>query len=450
VSGPLVIVGDTVLDRDIEGDVGRICPDAPVPVVEEDRVRTRAGGAGLAATMAAQSGGDVVLVTALSRDRGGRMLARLLDRAGVVVIDLGLDGPTPEKIRVRSRGQSLLRLDRGTAPASSGPFVGPMARALAGAAAVLVADYGRGVSSTTGAPAALAHQAGRRPVVWDPHPRGATPVPGARLVTPNADEAGRLVPETTGDGLALAAARAAVLRRRWRVHAVAVTLGERGALFHDGDGTPLVVPAEPAVRPDPCGAGDRFAVTAAQRLAAGALPSVAVADAVRTASAWVARSDDGALAPGPVGRASAESVAARVRARGGTVVATGGCFDLLHAGHVALLQAARSLGDCLVVCLNSDASVRALKGAGRPVVPAPDRAALLDALGCVDAVVPFDEPTPETALRRLRPHVFVKGGDYAGASLAEAAALAEWGGQVVAVPYLEGRSTTRLLAYREE
>jgi rfaE bifunctional protein nucleotidyltransferase chain/domain len=139
------------------------------------------------------------------------------------------------------------------------------------------------------------------------------------------------------------------------------------------------------------------------------------------------------------------SLIAAVRATGGTVVATGGCFDLLHAGHVATLRAARALGDCLVVCLNSDDSVRRLKGPERPLVPEADRVAVLEALGCVDVVVPFDERTPEAVLQRLRPDVFAKGGDYALADLPEAALLATWGGQAVVLPYLEGRSTTKLM-----
>jgi rfaE bifunctional protein nucleotidyltransferase chain/domain len=145
----------------------------------------------------------------------------------------------------------------------------------------------------------------------------------------------------------------------------------------------------------------------------------------------------------PMERALA--VIGAVRAGGGTVVATGGCFDLLHAGHVATLRSARALGDCLVVCLNSDDSVRRLKGLERPLVPEADRVAVLEALGCVDAVVPFDERTPEAVLQRLRPDVFAKGGDYALADLPEAALLATWGGQAVVLPYLEGRSTTQLM-----
>jgi rfaE bifunctional protein nucleotidyltransferase chain/domain len=127
------------------------------------------------------------------------------------------------------------------------------------------------------------------------------------------------------------------------------------------------------------------------------------------------------------------------------VVATGGCFDLLHAGHVSLLQAARALGDCLVVLLNTDASVRRLKGPDRPLVAEADRAEVLLALECVDAVVAFDEDTPQAALERLRPHVFAKGGDYELDTLPEAATMARLGGEAVVLPYVPGRSTSALI-----
>jgi rfaE bifunctional protein nucleotidyltransferase chain/domain len=140
-----------------------------------------------------------------------------------------------------------------------------------------------------------------------------------------------------------------------------------------------------------------------------------------------------------------EALLRRIRARSGCVVSTGGCFDLLHAGHVATLEAARQLGDCMIVCLNSDDSARRLKGDGRPLQPASDRGRVLSALRCVDAVVVFDEDTPIDVLRRLRPDVWVKGGDYAGAALPEAAVLDEWNGEVVTLPYLGGRSTTELV-----
>jgi rfaE bifunctional protein nucleotidyltransferase chain/domain len=246
---------------------------------------------------------------------------------------------------------------------------------------------------------------------------------------------------------------------RWRVAEVAVTLGRQGALLVEGEGPPRLLPASPVAGGDPCGAGDRFASTAAGRLAAGALTSEAVAAAVAAAASFVAAGGaagwmdrpaapvhHGGLAASPDHAMElAAELAATVRRSSGTVVATGGCFDLLHTGHIATLRAARALGDCLIVCLNSDSSVRRLKGPDRPLVPERDRAAVLAALGCVDAVVVFDELTPERVLDRLRPDVFAKGGDYALTDLPEAALLATWGGQAVVLPYVADRSTTRLL-----
>ncbi|MCW2815194.1 MAG: rfaE bifunctional protein, partial [Nocardioides sp.] len=216
-------------------------------------------------------------------------------------------------------------------------------------------------------------------------------------------------------------------------------------------GSPSVLPAPPVRAVDPCGAGDRFAAAAASALADGSVCSEAVQTAVARASQFVAAGGASSYAVGAAPQAGpveedAATVVARVRAAGGTVVATGGCFDLLHAGHVATLRAARSLGDCLVVCLNSDSSVRDLKGPTRPLQNEADRVTVLAALADVDAVVVFDESTPERVLGELRPDVWVKGGDYGGAKLPEAAVLAQWGGQAVVVPYLDGRSTTGLVA----
>ena len=452
MSGRLVVVGDALLDRDLEGRVDRLCPEAPVPVVDAVATRTRPGGAGLAAALAAADGAPVTLVTALASDDGGRELAGLLSASGVDVVDIGLHGETPEKVRVRHDGMLLLRIDHGARPGAVGRLGDEARRVLRSARAVLVSDYGRGLTGEASIRAALADAATVLPVVWDPHPRGSDVVTGARLVTPNRAEAAALVPEVDGDALRDVVERARSLRRRWSCDAVAVTLGANGALLLDCDGRAIVVPAPPVVGGDPCGAGDRFAASAARLLAEGAAVSDAVAVAVREASEFVAAGGAGAFQleraaaddAGGAGSAS-RAVVARVRAAGGRVVATGGCFDLLHAGHVRTLEAARALGDCLVVLLNSDESVRRLKGPDRPLVPQADRAAVLGALACVDAVVVFDEPTPETALAELRPDVWAKGGDYRAEELPEAAAVAAWGGDVVILPYVEGRSTTRLL-----
>jgi rfaE bifunctional protein nucleotidyltransferase chain/domain len=322
-------------------------------------------------------------------------------------------------------------------------------KAIRGAAAVLVADYGRGTTSDPAVRAALAGAGG--PVVWDPHPRGADPVPSVRLVTPNAAEAARVAPGTEGDGLAAVGARAEALIRHWGVGAVAVTLGARGALLSYGEGAPMVVPAVPVTGGDACGAGDSFAAAATLALADGAVTGEAVAAAVGFAGRFVAAGGASAWdapavrEPNVAAEDGVSALLARVRATGGTVVATGGCFDLLHPGHVATLRAARGLGDCLVVCINSDESVRRLKGPTRPLVTAGDRARVLEALEFVDAVVVFEEDTPVEVLDRLRPDVWAKGGDYAGADLPEAAVLRQWGGQAVVLPYLDGHSTTALV-----
>ncbi|GAA3503873.1 hypothetical protein GCM10019016_109850 [Streptomyces prasinosporus] len=276
-------------------------------------------------------------------------------------------------------------------------------------------------------------------------------MPGTRLVTPAEKEALALAPDgaVPRRDLTAAAHSAAALVGHWRAAAVAVTLGARGALLSYGE-HPLLVPASAAHHGDSCGAGDRFAATAAGLLADGALVGEAVEAAVAAATDFVGAGGAGALprpdaVPPPADGDDPFALADRIRTAHGTVVAAGGCFDLLHAGHVGLLQAARGLGDCLVVCVNSDASVRRRKGAGRPVNPLADRVRVLRALACVDAVAVFDEDTPERLLADLRPDVWVKGGDYAAADLPEAALLEEWGGQAVLLPYLDGRSSTRML-----
>ncbi|MBJ7613177.1 MAG: D-beta-D-heptose 1-phosphate adenosyltransferase [Candidatus Nephthysia bennettiae] len=446
-SSTLVVVGDCLLDRDLEGRVERLSPDAPVPLVEDLRERPRPGGAGLAACLAAHDGRQVRLVTALARDPAGEQLRALLEDAGVEVIDLGLEAATPEKVRVRSAGQTLLRFDQGgKRPALVGPPAPEVDRALADAAGVLVSDYGWGVTAQASLRGSLARAAAAGPLLWDPHPLGAAPVPAARLVKPNRREAG------AGRELGDVTRRAQALRREWQARAVVVTLGEEGALLVTGEGAPLVAPAPRLSVLDPCGAGDRFSSTAAGLLADGASAEEAVTAAVSAASAFVAAGGASAAhsaqeppAAALEGMEAAIAVAQGTRAAGGRVVATGGCFDLLHAGHVSVLQAARRLGGCLIVLLNSDQSVRRLKGSDRPLVDEADRAAVIGALECVDAVAIFDEATPEAALRRLRPDVFAKGGDYAGIELPERALLAEWGAEVVILPYLKGRSTSRLV-----
>lgn len=285
MAGPLVIVGDCLLDRDVVGQVERTNPGAPVPIVSELTARARPGGAGLAAVLAARCR-DVLLITALAHDAPGAQLRALLAAAGVEVVDFGLLAATPEKVRIRSQGRTLVRLDFGGAMAAGVPdTVGaPTAEglaALAGGRAILVSDYGHGITAEPSIRRVVAHAAASVPVVWDPHPRGSPPVPGVQLVKPSRHEAG------AGHRLAEVAIRAEQLRRRWRAKGVVITLAEEGALLATADPVPLLIRTPRRSRVDAYGAGDCFAVAAACLLADGAGLAECVAGAVVAASAFV-------------------------------------------------------------------------------------------------------------------------------------------------------------------
>jgi len=443
----IVVVGDVLLDRDLSGSVERMCPDAPVPVLDVAEVRESPGGAGLTALLCVAADVEVTLIAPIADDAAGRRLSEML-RAKVALLALPHAGPTRRKSRVRSAGQSLLRLDEGGPGVPLDPPLSAIREVLSTADVVLVSDYGAGTTRDEGIRALLTECA---TLVWDPHPRGAPPVAGTALVTPNHAEASRACAEISSSADALATA----LRAQWQARAVCVTAGEQGAYLALSGSEPIFVPAPLVAGGDTCGAGDCFAASAALSLVRGAVLSEAVVDAVAAASAWVqaggaegyraARTPPAEAAISTRERTVAEVVAG-VRARGGTVVATGGCFDVLHAGHVACLDAARRLGDVLVVLVNSDDSVRRLKGAGRPAVVQADRVRVLQALESVDAVAVFTEDDPRAALEQLRPDVWAKGGDYGGTPLPEAELVKTWGGRVVLLPYLDGRSTTSILA----
>ncbi|GAA1784112.1 PfkB family carbohydrate kinase [Streptomonospora arabica] len=449
--GPLVVVGDAFLDVDVVGDRRTTGHGQDAPVLEACGARHRPGGAALAAWLAARDGHPVVLVCSLGYDGPGERVAELLQDA-LTLVRLDQSGATPVKSRIRANGRTLLRVDDGEGRPDTAGDHARAAEVIGRAGAVLAADYGRGVVELPAVREALTRAARHGPVVWDPHPRGPAPVAGAALVTPNAAEAGAGAadPERAGE-------IAARLARTWRAGSVAVTLGGKGAAWAPPDGPGRFFPAPVSVsEADACGAGDRFSGTAAGALRTGADTADAVAESVQAASRFVGNGAAGATAEsGPMAGAlplglgeSADALAERVRRSGGRVVAAGGCFDVLHAGHVSLLRRARSLGDCLIVCLNSDAAVRAQKGPHRPLTCAQDRVRVLSELECVDAVTVFDEPTPVRVVQRLRPDVWVKGGDYAAEELPELPAVTAGGGQAVILPLLPGRSTSRMVAAR--
>ncbi|QCQ91338.1 PfkB family carbohydrate kinase [Rhodococcus sp. SGAir0479] len=457
----VVVLGDSVLDVDLEGHVDRVSPEAPVPVLDADDIRVRPGGAALAAVLAARDVDDVVLVTAVGADADGRRLVDLVS-AHCTVAPLPLTGTTVTKTRVRTDVQHLLRIDSGDGVTADVAVPPAAAEALARADAVVVADYGRGTTRHRGLRSLLRSRAADVPVVWDPHPRGEVPPAECALVTPNLREAyGAL---GAGSEVLAPAEAARRLIEKWGTAAVAVTQGAGGAIVIERGRRPRAVPVPDVPvtlrvgRPDTCGAGDRFAAAAAAALATGASMPAAVAMAVDHASRFVSAGGAGAMATADrVGTsrrlhrpqrncADACAVADAVRARGGRLIATGGCFDIVHPGHLRLLHQAAAFGDALIVCLNSDASVRRLKGDGRPVLGQDARAAMLRELDAVDAVAVFDDDTPARLLARLRPDVWVKGGDYRSADLPEADVVRRYGGDVRVVPVLGDYSTTKVVA----
>jgi rfaE bifunctional protein kinase chain/domain len=310
VTGPVVVIGDLLLDRDVTGEVVRLSPDAPVPVLTETSTVERPGGAGLAAMLLARDGLAVVLVCAAGADPAGRLARSLLRSAGVELVELPYSGPTPEKVRFISGTHQLLRMERGTTPGEFAPGPIALGGVLDSARAVLVSDYGRGVTGLAAVRRDLAALASRTPVVWDPHPRGSTPLPGAVLVCPNRREAAGFCarhgaelhgPAATdpADATAVAAdaaaAEARLLRGTWHAHAVAVTLGGHGAVLADSDHDACLVAAPSVHAGDTCGAGDRFAATATAAFATGASARQAVGEAVARASHYVSAGGPAAL-----------------------------------------------------------------------------------------------------------------------------------------------------------
>lgn len=286
----LVVVGDCLLDVDLVGSVTRLCPDAPAPVLDLDHERIRAGGAGLAAVLAAADGVQVTLVSSVAEDADGDQLRKQL--AGVPAVLGPSVRSTPAKTRLLAGERCVGRIDRG------GKGITPTATdemldAVREADAVLVSDYGHGLTADERLRALLSELAGQIPVVWDPHPRGGDPVPGIAAATPNLAEANRAAGPSTGssnddtDPVDQAARAAAALRSRWHARAIVVTIGSLGAIVHDGD-LAHVAPARPVATLDPCGAGDRFASALATELMHGAGIARATRSAIECSGRFLA------------------------------------------------------------------------------------------------------------------------------------------------------------------
>ncbi len=456
----VLVAGDVMLDRYWHGGTSRISPEAPVPVVRVEQAEDRPGGAGNVALNIAALGARAHLIGVTGEDEAAATLTQRLSAAGVACDFERLRGaPTVTKLRVISRQQQLIRLDfesglPGFAPAA---LVTRLRAALPGADVVVLSDYGKGALAAVGELIAVARAAGK-PVLVDPKSRDFSLYRGATLVTPNLAEfeavAGpcRDEEELVKKGMALLAAQ--------DFEALLITRGEHGMTLLQRGKEALHLPTRAREVYDVTGAGDTVISALAAALAAGeSLPQATafanlaagiVVGKLGTATVSVpeirrALREDYAPERGVMSETQLLAAAADARAHGETVVMTNGCFDILHAGHVAYLEAARKLGDRLIVAVNDDDSVRRLKGATRPVNGLEQRMALLAALRSVDWVVPFSEDTPERLICRVLPHYLVKGGDYRPEQIAGHACVTQNGGEVVILDFVEGHSTSRII-----
>lgn len=460
--GRVTVVGDVMLDRYWYGSSSRISPEAPVPVVNVDRYENRAGGAANVALNLAAFGIECDLVGIVGKDESGETLQQLLKAEHIdprfIVSD---DLPTITKLRILSRHQQLLRVDfeKGYDKVDQGSLLSTLRKCLRDTKVVICSDYGKGALSSvqTMIRECRAHNI---KVLVDPKGTDFSRYSGATLLTPNMSEFEAVVGKVTdNEDLEKKALR---LIKDFSLDALLVTRSE--------DGMSLIVPGKDALHIptyarevfDVTGAGDTVIATLAASLASGCdLPS-SCAIANRAAGIVVGKLGTSTVTPREIeefmrakasafkhqGVMSEDDLVAEVKMlkqHGKRVVMTNGCFDIIHKGHVDYLQKARALGDVLIVAVNSDESVSALKGPTRPIVPLENRMDVLAALGCVDMVVPFSEETPQRLIARVLPDILVKGGDYKVEQIAGHKEVLANGGSVKILNFVDNCSTSNIV-----
>lgn len=456
----VLIVGDVMLDRYWHGSTQRVSPEAPVPIVAVSQEEERPGGAGNVALNIAALGARVSLVGIIGNDSAGQLLKDRLDTAGICsALQISMSKPTITKLRVMSRHQQLLRMDfeEKFTPEDGTQLDGKIAPLLPKSDVLILSDYAKGTLQDCQKLIGAAKDLGI-PVLVDPKGGDFNRYKGASLLTPNIVEFEAVVGKCESErdivtkGLELIA--------RLNIAALLVTRGEMGMT--------LVRPLQPAIHLpararevyDVTGAGDTVIAVLAAVLASGqSLPEATTmanlaagivvgklgAATVNAAELRRAVYGEQVSVRGVVGEEQLSLAVEAARANGERIVFTNGCFDIIHAGHVGYLDEARKQGDRLIVALNSDASVRRLKGVGRPINPVDRRMAVLAGLESVDWVVSFDDDTPERLLKRLKPDVLVKGGDYKTEDIVGGGIVKASGGEVKVLRFFENCSTTSIV-----
>jgi D-beta-D-heptose 7-phosphate kinase/D-beta-D-heptose 1-phosphate adenosyltransferase len=468
----ILCVGDLMLDDFVYGEVTRISPEAPTPVLTVARSEIEIGGAGNVARNIAGLGARCIFVGLIGKDDAGRTLTEAFVKlGGMVVPHLVVDAGrhTTRKVRFVSEHHSahLMRADWETAQpasaASEAEVIAQAEAALPQAGAVVLSDYAKGALTERVVRAVIdcARRLGK-PVIVDPKGHDYSLYRGATVITPNRAELGAAVhrPVTTEAEIAKAAAE---LARIVEAEAVLVTRSEQGMTLHAEGQAPVHIPAYPVKVRDVSGAGDTVAAVMAVLMAMKAPFDAAMRVANAAAAVVVGKRGTATVTPAELRHRilPAASLAdedkivfdwsmlderlADWRRHGLRVGFTNGCFDILHRGHIKLLAEARAHCDRLVVGLNNDASTTRLKGKGRPLNPAEGRAEVLAALEAVDLVVVFEEDTPIELIKRVRPAVLVKGADYRREDVVGRDVVEQAGGDVILVDLVPGHSTTAIV-----
>lgn len=456
----VLVVGDVMLDRYWYGPTGRISPEAPVPVVQINQTEERPGGAANVAMNIAALGGKARLIGLVGQDEQAKVLDDTLSSLKVDCDFVALaDYPTITKLRVMSRNQQLIRLDfeQGFHNVDAQPILDRIEAALPNTKAMILSDYAKGALVNVQPMIQLARRAGVATLV-DPKGTDFERYRGATLLTPNMTEFEAVVgachceEDIVERGLALI--------EKFEFDALLVTRSENGMTLLRPGQEPLNLPTLAKEVYDVTGAGDTVISVLAASLAAGKPIEDACALANAAAGVVVGKLGTSTLSTielteavhgshqsgfGVVTEDQLKAAVQMAQARGEKVVMTNGCFDILHAGHVAYLNEAAKLGDRLIVAVNTDESVRGLKGPGRPVNPTDRRMAVLAGLGAVDWVVPFGEETPQRLISEVLPDLLVKGGDYKPEEIAGGKEVIAAGGQVLVLNFEDGCSTTEII-----
>jgi len=456
----VLVIGDVMLDRYWHGGTSRVSPEAPVPVVKVDQIEDRPGGAGNVALNIAALGGGASLVSVVGKDEAGESLKARLESVGIHTdFQISEDKPTITKLRVISRHQQLLRMDfeEGFIETDSADFISKAEKLLPMMGAVILSDYAKGTLQDTQALIKAARK-NDVPVLVDPKGTDFERYRGATLLTPNLHEFEAVVGKCEHESDLVE--KGTQLMLSLDLSALLVTRGEHGMTLLRPNMSEFHLPARAREVFDVTGAGDTVISVLASSLAAGSKLPEAVAMANLAAGIVVGKLGTATISGPELRRAiQAEQGSERgamseeqllialedARAHGEKIVFTNGCFDIIHAGHVGYLEDTRCLGDRLVVAINSDASVKRLKGEERPINPVDRRMAVLAGLESVDWVVSFEDDTPERLLQLIKPNVLVKGGDYNEDQVVGWEIVKGYGGEVKVLSFFDNCSTTAIV-----